>query len=172
MCVFVFYCIVIIAQCLGELEREKEELKEYDVLDKKRRALQFTLYDKELTKVTSQLETIETSRSEQIQSQQDLFSRLRELQDQLVTEEEGLTASALALDRLLARREDKANEVNQAMSLRSQLQVDLQEAHSVGTAKMAALEDCRAKLAEVQVCSMKEVVYQCFCRYLWICRRL
>jgi structural maintenance of chromosome 3 (chondroitin sulfate proteoglycan 6) len=144
---YILWCVV----CLGELEREKEELKEYDFLDKKRRALQFTLYDKELTKVTSQLETVETSRSEQIQSQQELFSRLRELQDQLVMEEEGLAASRQALDRLVSRREGKANEVREATSLRSQLQVDLQEAQSVGTAKIAALEDCRAKLLEVQV---------------------
>ena len=137
--------------CLtDELEREKEELKEYDFLDKKRRALQFSLYDKELTKVTSQLESIESTRTEQMQTQQELFSRLRDLQDQLVTEEDGLATTKQALDRLVARRELKADEVKQVVEKRSGLLVDLQETQSASRAQLAALEECRARLQEVQ----------------------
>lgn len=36
---------------LGELEEEKEELGAYQKHDKQRRALEYALYDKELTKV-------------------------------------------------------------------------------------------------------------------------
>ena len=36
---------------LGELKEEKEELGAYQKHDKERRALEYTLYDKELTKV-------------------------------------------------------------------------------------------------------------------------
>jgi structural maintenance of chromosome 3 (chondroitin sulfate proteoglycan 6) len=38
---------------LSELQEEKEELTEYQRLDRKRRALEYTLYDKELRKVNS-----------------------------------------------------------------------------------------------------------------------
>jgi structural maintenance of chromosome 3 (chondroitin sulfate proteoglycan 6) len=45
--------VTFIDERLGEIEKEKEELTEFDLLDKKRRALQYTIHDKELTKVTS-----------------------------------------------------------------------------------------------------------------------
>lgn len=41
--------------CQGELEREKEELILYDQLDRQRRALYYTIYSLELTKVTLSL---------------------------------------------------------------------------------------------------------------------
>ncbi|CAE7721680.1 Smc3, partial [Symbiodinium microadriaticum] len=133
-----------------ELEREKEELKEYDFLDKRRRALQFTLYDKELTKVTSQLEGVEASRGEQMQTQHALFGRLREIQDQLLIEEDELGTSKQALERLVGRREDKAEELRQAVGQRSELQVELQETQSSVRAKQAALEESHGRLLEVQ----------------------
>jgi structural maintenance of chromosome 3 (chondroitin sulfate proteoglycan 6) len=40
---------------VGELEREKEELVVYDQLDRQRRALRYTLYSIELTKVETSL---------------------------------------------------------------------------------------------------------------------
>ncbi|CAN0552753.1 unnamed protein product, partial [Ectocarpus sp. 12 AP-2014] len=43
--------ISFIEERLGELEEEKEELGAYQKHDKQRRALEFALYDKELTKV-------------------------------------------------------------------------------------------------------------------------
>ncbi|CAN0287900.1 unnamed protein product, partial [Laminaria digitata] len=43
--------ISFIEERLGELKEEKEELGAYQKYDKERRALEYTLYDKELTKV-------------------------------------------------------------------------------------------------------------------------
>jgi structural maintenance of chromosome 3 (chondroitin sulfate proteoglycan 6) len=44
--------LTFIEERLSELEKEKEELTEFDLLDKRRRALQSTIYDKEYSKVT------------------------------------------------------------------------------------------------------------------------
>jgi structural maintenance of chromosome 3 (chondroitin sulfate proteoglycan 6) len=85
--------LTFIEERLGELEREKEELKEYDHLDKKRRALQYTLYDKELRKLTGQLEAVEATRGESLVEQQDLFTRLSALQDEVSTGYEGQSVS-------------------------------------------------------------------------------
>lgn len=43
--------LTFIEERLGELEQEKKELTEYEQLDKQRRALEFSLYDKEYKKV-------------------------------------------------------------------------------------------------------------------------
>lgn len=43
--------LAFIEERLGELEQEKKELTEYEQLDKQRRALEYSLYDKEYKKV-------------------------------------------------------------------------------------------------------------------------
>lgn len=49
---------------LDELQAEKDELADYQKLDRQRRALQYTLYDKEWKKARHVLEALEESRSE------------------------------------------------------------------------------------------------------------
>ena len=112
---------------MTELETEKEELTEYEQLDKHRRALEYNLYDKELSKATEQLGQIEVVREEERDRQQRLHARLRAIQDELQVEEElGLTIRQ-ALDRLGARKEEKASEVAEIVSRRSAIEVELQE---------------------------------------------
>lgn len=112
---------------MTELETEKEELTEYEQLDKHRRALEYNLYDKELSKATEQLGQIEVVREEERDRQQRLHARLRAIQDELQVEEElGLTVRQ-ALDRLVARRGEKASELAEIVSRRSAIEVELQE---------------------------------------------
>jgi structural maintenance of chromosome 3 (chondroitin sulfate proteoglycan 6) len=47
---------------LRELEKEREELSEYEQLDKNRRALEYNLYNNELTKANEQLVDVENLR--------------------------------------------------------------------------------------------------------------
>ncbi|KAI3952588.1 hypothetical protein MKW98_015817 [Papaver atlanticum] len=48
---------------LKELDEEKEELKKYQQLDKKRRSLEYAIYDKQLVDARQQLEAIEEARN-------------------------------------------------------------------------------------------------------------
>ena len=117
--------LTFIEERLSELEKEKEELKEYDHLDKKRRALQYTLYDKELRKLTSQLETVETTRGESLIEQQDLFVSLNKLQDDLLSEEDQVLVARQVLERYTQRRESKAEEIQALVDKRSQVLVTI-----------------------------------------------
>ena len=58
--------ITFIEERLGELELEKTELTEYEQLDKNRRALEYTLYDAELSKATEKLSKLEVIEELQI----------------------------------------------------------------------------------------------------------
>ena len=49
---------------LGELEEEKEELVQAQTLEKKRKVLEYTYYDKELRKAKSELDKMDAHRSE------------------------------------------------------------------------------------------------------------
>ena len=110
-----------IEERLSELEKEKEELKEYDYLDKKRRALQYTLYDKELRKLTAQLEKVEANRSESLVEQQELFASLNKIQDELQTEEDQVTALRQVIERFSRRREEKQEELQALVDKQSKV---------------------------------------------------
>jgi hypothetical protein len=116
-----------IEERLGELEKEKEELTEYEQLDKHRRALEFNLYDKELSKATEALGAIEVTREEEREKQQGLHARLRGIQDELQVEEESLVTVRQAIDRLSIRRAEKAADLAETVAKRSAIEVELQE---------------------------------------------
>lgn len=78
---------------LSELEQEKDELKEYEHLDKRRRALEYSLFDKELRKANDQLREIENSRDYERQNQLSLHNSLRKIQDDLQVEEDALATA-------------------------------------------------------------------------------
>jgi structural maintenance of chromosome 3 (chondroitin sulfate proteoglycan 6) len=52
--------IAYIEERLAELEEEKKELTDYQQLDKKKRALEYTLYDKELQRAKDQVHNCQT----------------------------------------------------------------------------------------------------------------
>ncbi|RHY34156.1 hypothetical protein DYB32_002485 [Aphanomyces invadans] len=66
---------------LNELEEEKDELKEYQDLDKEKRALEYMMHEKELQSVRMDLEAIERSRIEESNVSNELHARERELAD-------------------------------------------------------------------------------------------
>ena len=69
--------LTFIEERLEELEQEKDELKEYDNLDKRRRALEYHMYDKDLARAQAQLAEMEDSQDEQRARQHELYATLR-----------------------------------------------------------------------------------------------
>jgi multidrug resistance efflux pump len=66
-------------------------------------------------------------REEEREKQQDLHARLRTIQDELQVEEESVSAAKQSLERLIARREEKALDLAQIHARRSAIEVELQE---------------------------------------------
>ena len=64
-------------QKLEELRGEKEELTKYQTLDRQRKAMAFTLYDKELKKARDTLKEIENARVEEMDSRRDMNVEMR-----------------------------------------------------------------------------------------------
>ncbi len=135
---------------LNELEQEKEELKEYEVLDKTRRALEFNLHDKELNKVNEELSTMETTQDDARDKQQSLHSELREIEDSLVNEEDKLNIANEALDRLVNRRSKKLEDYNELVARRSAVEAELQEAEASKDAISNELNTSQAQLNQIK----------------------
>ena len=66
-------------------------------------------------------------REEEREKQQELHARLRTIQDELQVEEESVSAAKQSLERLIARREEKAIDLAQIHARRSAIEVELQE---------------------------------------------
>ena len=63
---------------LSTLEEEKEELKAYQKWDKKRRALEYTIHDRELNETKKKLDELESKRKRSGEGADLLRNRLRE----------------------------------------------------------------------------------------------
>ena len=113
---------------LAELETEKEELTEYDSLDKQRRAIEYSLYDQELSKASERLQQIEVTRTEEQGRHAELHAQLSSAQDEVAKGEDRLQGVKASLERLVTRKAAKGGEVESVVSRRSSLEVELQEA--------------------------------------------
>jgi len=138
-----------IEERLSELEKEKEELTEYEQLDKQRRALEFSLYDKELSKANEQLSQMEETRENERDRHQELHARLRAIQDEITVDEDNLVTLRAALDRLNARKAAKHSEMTVAINRRSSIEVELQE--TVASAKASEVEKVQLKKELVEL---------------------
>ena len=153
--------VAYIDERLNELDEEKEELRAYQQLDKDRRALEYTLYDKELKAAREDLSRAEEARLREIERADDLHRRLHEARDALKEVEERVKVLEEGLGRkagdrgrveeereeLLAQREGALNEEKALME-----KVEGEEAKQAGLrAQLAAAEKeigkVRAELA-------------------------
>jgi structural maintenance of chromosome 3 (chondroitin sulfate proteoglycan 6) len=69
---------------LEDLRGEKEELTQYQKLDKSRRAVEYTLYDKELRKAREALDEIEHSRNDEVDKLSQLDEEVRNMHEQIM----------------------------------------------------------------------------------------
>jgi structural maintenance of chromosome 3 (chondroitin sulfate proteoglycan 6) len=57
-----------IQEKLGELEEEKDELDQYQTLDRERRSLEYTIYARELADANRKLEELEENRARDVET--------------------------------------------------------------------------------------------------------
>jgi structural maintenance of chromosome 3 (chondroitin sulfate proteoglycan 6) len=86
---------------LEELRGEKEELGQYQKLDRERRAVEYTLYDKELRKAREGLDHVEHERADQLEMSNGLADEVRGVHDAIQGEQGKKRAREGALRRNL-----------------------------------------------------------------------
>ena len=84
---------------LNELRGEKEELTQYQKLDRDRRAMEYTLYDKELRRARETLDEIEHARADEVESRSAIYEEVRVIDDAITTVEGVLKTKSNALRR-------------------------------------------------------------------------
>jgi structural maintenance of chromosome 3 (chondroitin sulfate proteoglycan 6) len=103
-------------QRLEELRGEKEELNMYQKLDRERKALAYTLYDKELRRARETLDEIEHQKAEEAENRTMVYEQARNLENEIMNLEATLKTKTMRLRRNKVILEE-LEEVSQNMVL-------------------------------------------------------
>ena len=110
---------------LKELDEEKEELQNYQQADKKRRSVQYTLYDKELNDARAKLSDMEEDRQQESTKTNALYNTLQDLQDELVESEKDMKASQQQLEKL--SKGSMRGDLDDVVERKTKLELDIED---------------------------------------------
>lgn len=112
---------------LEELSEEKEELDAYQKLDRDRRAVEYTLYDKELRRAREGLDDIEQARNEEVDRLSGLHEEVRNMHEQIlaVQADEKTKKNALKRNAVYVKSLEKDKTV--AMTHKTKLDLECRE---------------------------------------------
>ena len=116
-----------IDQRLNELKGEKEELTVYQSCDRTRKALEYTLYDKELRKARHVLDHLEHERVEHLDTMQTYHEEARKLHEQIQNSEALLKVKHQALKRNRLQLQHAEHDKTKAVTLKTKLDLQCQE---------------------------------------------
>ncbi|KAG7367302.1 chromosome segregation protein SMC [Nitzschia inconspicua] len=112
---------------LGELQGEKEELTAYQSLDRERKALEYTLYDKELRKARLVLDNIEHQRVNHLREQGETYELVKRTHDEIQSAEADQKIKIEKLKRVRNNRIDLEQTKTEALTLKTKLGLQCQE---------------------------------------------
>lgn len=116
-----------IEERLTELRGEKEELTKYQKLDRERRAMEYTLYDKELRKARETLDAIEHERTSETEATSEIHDQARAIHDAIRMEEAQRKSKQNALRRNRLNMAGLESDKTSAVTLRTKLQLECKE---------------------------------------------
>ena len=112
---------------LEDLRGEKEELTQYQKLDKSRRAVEYTLYDKELRKAREALDEIEHSRNDEVDKLSQLDQEVRSMHEQIMAVQADQKTKTNALKRNQVYLKGLEKDKTTAMTHKTKLDLECQE---------------------------------------------
>lgn len=143
--------IMYIESRLSELENEKEELTAYQSLDKEKRAVEYTLYQKELTDIEKELNALESTREKKslecTQAQDELLAvhGNKTTVEASISEEEETVKNL----NLLKKSNDKEKKV--LMQVRMALEMEVKEIEDQVTCDGESKESKKLELENVSI---------------------
>eukprot|EP00980_Cylindrotheca_fusiformis_P008943 scaffold1909_cov130-Cylindrotheca_fusiformis.AAC.10 len=140
-----------IDQRLNELKGEKEELTVYQSCDRTRKALEYTLYDKELRKARHMLDLLEHDRMEHMQTTANLHETLKETHERIQNAEAELQVKTQALRRNRRHLQDFEADKLKAVTLKTKLDLKCQELQEQLAAGKETLQRTEHELEALEV---------------------
>ncbi|OWZ18682.1 Chromosome segregation protein [Phytophthora megakarya] len=112
---------------LTELEEEKEELKEYQQLDREKRALEYTMHEKELRNVRAEIEVLEKQRQEESMLATALYEKLMHVRAEISRIDSDHRSKEHDLAQLMDEKKSREDERKGLMEARYKLEMEVDE---------------------------------------------
>ena len=128
---------------LNELEGEKEELKEFQTLDREKRALEYTIYDQELKAARAKLQRLEDEKAELAELLTELHQRTSNRDSERNDLEAELRQVELEEEGLVKEKRDVTAGVKAVVASKTTIQLDMKdckEQQKANVEKQANLE--------------------------------
>ncbi|KAH9163671.1 hypothetical protein LEN26_000410 [Aphanomyces euteiches] len=135
---------------LNELEEEKDELKEYQELDKEKRALEYMMHEKELQNVRLELEAIERSRVEEAYMSNELHAKELELADLVKQANENIHRVTEDLANWNREKIAMETERSELMQAKYALEMEVKELKEGVSQDMSTSKSLKQEMAAIQ----------------------
>ncbi|CAN6456210.1 unnamed protein product [Victoria cruziana] len=112
---------------LKELDEEKEELKKYQQLDKQRRSLEYTIFDKELHETRSKLVEVEENRSRVSEKSASMHNEVSKAHEDLKKCEKEIKFLMKDSQTLSKEKETIEMQRTEAIKIHAQLELDVKD---------------------------------------------
>ncbi|KAG7388045.1 Structural maintenance of chromosomes protein 3 [Phytophthora pseudosyringae] len=116
-----------IEERLAELDEEKEELREFQQLDREQRALEYTMHEKELQKARADMDALEKQRLEESALSSDLHEKLMHVRAEISRIESGHQSKEQDRTQLVEERASREEERKGLMEARYKLETEVEE---------------------------------------------
>uniref|UniRef100_M4C8J4 SMC hinge domain-containing protein n=1 Tax=Brassica campestris TaxID=3711 RepID=M4C8J4_BRACM len=109
---------------LRELDEEKEELRKYQQLDKQRKSLEYTIYEKELHDTREKLEQTEDERTKASEESTKMYDRVEKAHDECRSLDESLAGLTKELQTMNKKKETVEALKTEAITKKAKLELD------------------------------------------------
>ncbi|EOA26480.1 hypothetical protein CARUB_v10022528mg [Capsella rubella] len=135
---------------LRELDEEKEELRKYQQLDKQRKSLEYTIYDKELHDAREELEQVEIKRTKASEESTKTYDSLEKAQDDSKSLDESLKGLTKELQTLYKEKETVEAQQTEAIKKKTKLELDVKDFQDRITGNIQTKNDALEQLNMVE----------------------
>ncbi|KAI5060757.1 hypothetical protein GOP47_0025177 [Adiantum capillus-veneris] len=143
-----------IEERLQELDEEKEELKKYQQLDKQRRSLEYTIFEKELLDTRQKLEETEEARAKVSEKSSAMYNNVLESHERHKTLDKDVKKINKDLQLLMKERETADKQKTEAIKSATKIELDVQDIEekirNEGKTKEEIMKELKALDREVQ----------------------
>ncbi|XP_020250621.1 structural maintenance of chromosomes protein 3 isoform X1 [Asparagus officinalis] len=112
---------------LRELDEEKEELRKYQQLDKQRRSLEYTIFDKELRDSRQKIEEIEEGRKKVSEKSTSMHNQILDAHENFKLLEKEFKVLTKSIQGLHKDKDQVEKKRNEALKMRAQIELDLKD---------------------------------------------
>ncbi|KAM3232140.1 structural maintenance of chromosomes protein 3 [Capsicum annuum] len=131
---------------LNELEQEKEELKKYQQLDKQRKSLEYTIYDKELHDARQKLNEVEEARNKVSENSTKMYESVLEAHEKS-KELEKLSKDLTKEIQIFSKEKEAAEKQRtEAIRKRAKLDLDYKDLQEKMSTNIKAKDDAQKQL--------------------------